>query len=90
MRLARYVRTPKCACGGHLYEDRHRVKRERAKGRGTCYCEHYPFPHRRKSLFCAHGALGRLGIPFYDRNTAPVAELRSQLRTHGGLLEQAA
>jgi len=84
MPLARYARAPKCACGGRLYEDRHRAS-GRERGRTTCSCDHYHFPHRRGSLFCRHGAVGQRGISFYERGNAAIASLVQQYRAFGAL-----
>lgn len=68
MKPARYVREhhAKCRrCRVLLSIDSYRSSGREAK-RFTCHCMHYPWPHRRGSVFCEHGAAGRVGLSFYD------------------------
>ncbi|MEQ8793303.1 MAG: hypothetical protein RLN67_08295 [Algiphilus sp.] len=45
----------------------------RASGREhrrvICLCDHYPFPHRRGSLLCEAGVMGREGFSYWSRDT---------------------
>ena len=61
----------KCrACGADaLRVDRYRGSGKEAK-RTLCYCDHYPFPHRRGSLLCMHGVMGAEGFSYYSRDEA--------------------
>ncbi|MCK5769500.1 hypothetical protein [Algiphilus sp.] len=56
----RYARCPACKA------DDMRVDTYRASGREAkrylCHCDHYGFPHRRGSLLCEHGVMGREGF----------------------------
>lgn len=47
-----YVREPKCkACGSRLRVDAYRMS---GKGRKTCWCDGYHFPHQESSYYCIH------------------------------------
>lgn len=49
-----YVRTPRCrVCGSRLRLDRTAMKDRRRK---KCYCDGYPFIHRKGSKWCNHYA----------------------------------
>lgn len=64
-------------CKSMLVIDKYRSSgRENSKNR--CNCDGYPsikkregsgFTHRKGSLFCQHGAAGRVGFTFLDRGT---------------------
>lgn len=62
----RHCRCPRCGADA-LSVDQHRTSGREHK-RTNCTCGHYPWPHRRGSLLCAHGAMGRHGYCWWTRN----------------------
>lgn len=62
-----YIREKRCPCGGTYRIDKFRLRREAKLY--TCACDGYPFYHRRGSLYCREGYIGkRSNIPFHLRN----------------------
>jgi hypothetical protein len=49
-------------CRAPLVLDVYRLTVETRKTR--CRCSGYPFPHRARSLFCKHGAAGKVGLAY--------------------------
>jgi len=64
-------------CPRELSPDKFRMSVESKKQ--TCWCDHYPFPHRAGSLFCTEGALGKQGISFYNRNDPEVQQMMDKI-----------
>jgi hypothetical protein len=64
----RYARCPRCKRDA-LSVDSHRTS-GREHRRVTRHCGHYPFPHRRASLLCEHGVMGRAGFSYWSRYEA--------------------
>lgn len=84
MNLTQYVREhhKRCAnkrCGGNLYVDNYRLRKER--GRNVCACDHYHFPHRRGSLYCRDGRMGKHGVPHYMASTQEALALKQEIET---------
>lgn len=60
----RYARCPACKADD-MRLDIYRATRRESR-RTKCLCDHYPFIHRRGSLLCAHGVMGREGFSYWS------------------------
>ncbi len=77
-KLDRWRKCENKRCGGNLYVDDYRY-RGKDPTRKACFCDHYPFPHRKGSLYCVHGRMGTQGIPFYMKGTSLAMTMKQEM-----------